>query len=167
VIEDTRRAAAPARQCGAPFLFAAVTKDSPASVRRIVRSDAKAAARPHSARRVRGKEAFTYLRTINSGHPGSITTVHSDSRGSPSSSLRSWLCRASEHRQDAGDRVRASIIPIVIQGDGGGAALSSRRSTMRTQTVLCLLLTCRRFRNRRASGYCGGDARRCGCAARA
>ena len=28
---------------------------------------------------LRGKEAFTYLRTINSGHPGSITTIHSDS----------------------------------------------------------------------------------------
>jgi len=28
---------------------------------------------------LRGKEAFVFLRTINSGHPGSITTVHADS----------------------------------------------------------------------------------------
>ena len=27
---------------------------------------------------LRGSEAFTFLRTINSGHPGSITTVHAD-----------------------------------------------------------------------------------------
>lgn len=27
---------------------------------------------------LRGKEAFVFLRTINSGHPGSITTVHAD-----------------------------------------------------------------------------------------
>lgn len=28
---------------------------------------------------LRGDEAFTYLRAINSGHPGSITTIHGDS----------------------------------------------------------------------------------------
>jgi type IV secretion system protein VirB11 len=30
---------------------------------------------------LRGTEAFSYLRAINSGHPGSITTVHADSPG--------------------------------------------------------------------------------------
>ena len=28
---------------------------------------------------LRGKEAFAFLRTVSSGHPGSITTVHADS----------------------------------------------------------------------------------------
>jgi type IV secretion system protein VirB11 len=28
---------------------------------------------------IRGPEAFTFLRAINTGHPGSITTVHADS----------------------------------------------------------------------------------------
>lgn len=28
---------------------------------------------------IRGREAFTFLRAINTGHPGSITTVHADS----------------------------------------------------------------------------------------
>ena len=28
---------------------------------------------------LRGKEAFAFLRAVNSGHPGSITTVHADS----------------------------------------------------------------------------------------
>lgn len=28
---------------------------------------------------LRGAEAFSYLRAINSGHPGSLTTIHSDS----------------------------------------------------------------------------------------
>ena len=28
---------------------------------------------------LRGGEAFTYLRAVNTGHPGSITSVHADS----------------------------------------------------------------------------------------
>lgn len=28
---------------------------------------------------IRGAEALTYLRAINTGHPGSITTIHADS----------------------------------------------------------------------------------------
>ena len=28
---------------------------------------------------IRGKEAFSFLRAINTGHPGSISTVHADS----------------------------------------------------------------------------------------
>src|ERR1700749_3676626 len=27
---------------------------------------------------LRGKEAFSFLRAVNTGHPGSITTVHAD-----------------------------------------------------------------------------------------
>jgi type IV secretion system protein VirB11 len=30
---------------------------------------------------LRGREAFAFLRAVNSGHPGSITTVHADSPG--------------------------------------------------------------------------------------
>jgi type IV secretion system protein VirB11 len=30
---------------------------------------------------LRGKEAFTFLRAVNTGHPGSITTVHADGPG--------------------------------------------------------------------------------------
>jgi type IV secretion system protein VirB11 len=28
---------------------------------------------------LRGSESYTYLRAINSGHPGSMTTIHADS----------------------------------------------------------------------------------------
>ena len=28
---------------------------------------------------LRGQEAFTFLRAVNTGHPGSITTIHADS----------------------------------------------------------------------------------------
>jgi type IV secretion system protein VirB11 len=28
---------------------------------------------------IRGPEAFTFLRAVNTGHPGSLTTVHADS----------------------------------------------------------------------------------------
>ena len=35
---------------------------------------------------IRGAEAYSFLRAINTGHPGSITTVHADSLRAPSSS---------------------------------------------------------------------------------
>ena len=38
---------------------------------------------------LRAEEAFDYLRNVNSGHPGSITSVHASSASWPSSS---WCC---------------------------------------------------------------------------
>ena len=66
---------------------------------------------------LRGKEAFTYLRTINSGHPGSITTIHSDS---PRLAFEQLALMVMQHFPSIDkslviDYVR-SIIPIVIQG---------------------------------------------------
>ncbi len=66
---------------------------------------------------LRGKEAFTYLRTINSGHPGSITTIHSDSPGLAFEQLALMVMQGfpSIDKTLVIDYVR-SIIPIVIQG---------------------------------------------------
>lgn len=66
---------------------------------------------------LRGKEAFTYLRTINSGHPGSITTIHSDSPRLAFEQLALMVMQGfpSIDKSLVIDYVRA-IIPIVIQG---------------------------------------------------
>jgi len=77
---------------------------------------------------LRGAEAFTYLRAINSGHPGSITTIHADSPSLAFEQLALMVMQA-----DLGmDRLQIleyvrSIIPIVVQlkRDGHGRRVIS------------------------------------------
>ena len=65
---------------------------------------------------LRGKEAFTYLRTINSGHPGSITTIHSDSPHLAFEQLALMVMQGfpTIDKSLVLEYVR-SIIPIVVQ----------------------------------------------------
>jgi type IV secretion system protein VirB11 len=65
---------------------------------------------------LRGAEAFTYLRTINSGHPGSITTIHSDSPRLAFEQLALMVMQGfpSVDRSLVIEYVR-SIIPVVVQ----------------------------------------------------
>ena len=65
---------------------------------------------------LRGKEAFTYLRTINSGHPGSITTIHSDSSQLAFEQLALMVMQGfpSIDKSLVIEYVR-SIIPIIVQ----------------------------------------------------
>ena len=65
---------------------------------------------------LRGKEAFTYLRTINSGHPGSITTIHSDSPELAFEQLALMVMQGfpSIDKSLVIEYVR-SVIPIVVQ----------------------------------------------------
>lgn len=65
---------------------------------------------------LRGKEAFTYLRTINSGHPGSITTIHSDSPELAFEQLALMVMQGfpSIDRTLVVEYVRA-VIPVVVQ----------------------------------------------------
>lgn len=70
---------------------------------------------------LRGKEAFTYLRAINSGHPGSITTIHADSPPLAFEQLALMVMQGfpSIDKRLVVDYVR-SIIPIVVQGKRAG-----------------------------------------------
>lgn len=65
---------------------------------------------------LRGKEAFSYLRAINSGHPGSITTIHSDSPRLAFEQLALMVLQANlgMERPQILEYIR-SIIPIVVQ----------------------------------------------------
>jgi type IV secretion system protein VirB11 len=65
---------------------------------------------------LRGAEAFTFLRAINSGHPGSITTIHADNPRLAFEQLALLVMQANlgMNRHQILEYVR-SIIPIVVQ----------------------------------------------------
>ncbi|MFM8819372.1 MAG: P-type DNA transfer ATPase VirB11 [Phenylobacterium sp.] len=76
---------------------------------------------------LRGSEAFAFLRAVNSGHPGSITTIHADS---PAGALDQIGLLALTSGLDLGwDRVQAyvsRVIDLVVQIERSGP---SRRIT--------------------------------------
>ena len=65
---------------------------------------------------IRGAEAFTFLRALNTGHPGSITTVHADSPEGAIEQIAfmTLLAGSTLTRTDIIDYAR-SVIDIVIQ----------------------------------------------------
>ena len=67
---------------------------------------------------LRGREAFAFMRAVNSGHPGSITTVHADS---PTGALDQIALLALTSGIDLGwDKVQAyvgRVVDIVVQLD--------------------------------------------------
>lgn len=77
---------------------------------------------------LRGTEAFTYLRAINSGHPGSITTIHADNPRLAFEQLTLMVMQADMgmERPQILEYIR-STLPIVIQlqrGEGGHRHIS-------------------------------------------
>ncbi len=65
---------------------------------------------------LRGKEAFSYLRAINTGHPGSITTLHADSPALALEQLILMIMQANLglKREEIKDYVQA-IVNVIIQ----------------------------------------------------
>ena len=78
---------------------------------------------------VRGPEAFSFLRAINTGHPGSMTTVHADTPLGAYEQLAMMVMQsglsAAYPKADLISYIR-SVIPIVIQlrRDGGRRGVS-------------------------------------------
>lgn len=74
---------------------------------------------------VRGAEAFTFLRAINTGHPGSITTVHADSpRGALEQiALMALQAGTNLHRAEIIDYARETI-DVIVQLDRAGGKRS-------------------------------------------
>ena len=70
---------------------------------------------------LRGPEAYAFLRAINTGHPGSMTTVHADSASSAIEQIALLILQAGTRltRQDVLDYVRGSI-GIFVQLDRAG-----------------------------------------------
>lgn len=65
---------------------------------------------------LRGVEAFTYLEAINSGHPGSLTTVHADNPNLARERLALMIMRAgtSMSKSEIAAYLRMTI-PIIVQ----------------------------------------------------
>ena len=78
---------------------------------------------------VRGSEAFSFLRAINTGHPGSMTTVHADTPLGAYEQIAMMVMQsglsAAYPKADLISYIR-SVIPIVIQlrRDGGRRGVS-------------------------------------------
>ena len=65
---------------------------------------------------IRGAEAYSFLRAINTGHPGSITTVHADSPAGAFEQLALMVMQAGVGlRKDEIVGYIKAVLPIVIQ----------------------------------------------------
>ena len=65
---------------------------------------------------IRGAEAYSFLRAVNTGHPGSITTVHADSPAGAIEQLALMVMQAGLglKKAEITDYIR-TVLPIVIQ----------------------------------------------------
>src|SRR3546814_7564530 len=81
---------------------------------------------------LRDGTAFFYLRNVNSGHPGSITTVHAGSAAGAFEQL-TLLVKESEGGRDlARDDIRGllrMLIDVVVQTRRHGGRFEDRKST--------------------------------------
>ena len=71
---------------------------------------------------LRGREAFTFLRSVNTGHPGSMTTIHADSpqRAVEQLALLVLQSGAQLRWEDVLQYVRASIdVYVQLEREGG------------------------------------------------
>jgi type IV secretion system protein VirB11 len=76
---------------------------------------------------LRGSEAFTFLRAINSGHPGSMTTIHADSPIHAVEQLALLVLQAGSRlaREDVRHYVRTSIdVFVQLDRQAGRRAVS-------------------------------------------
>jgi type IV secretion system protein VirB11 len=71
---------------------------------------------------LRGAEAFTFLRAVNTGHPGSMTTIHADSPKRAIEQLILLVLESGTHldRESIAYYVRSSIDVYVQLGRAGG-----------------------------------------------
>ncbi|KLE35279.1 P-type DNA transfer ATPase VirB11 [Aurantiacibacter luteus] len=71
---------------------------------------------------LRGSEAFTFLRAINTGHPGSMTTIHADTPARAIEQLVLLVLQAGSRlgRDDVRHYVRESVDVFVQLGREGG-----------------------------------------------
>jgi type IV secretion system protein VirB11 len=71
---------------------------------------------------LRGPEAFTFLRAVNTGHPGSMTTIHADSPERAIEQLVLLVLESGTHldRESIAHYVRSSIDVYIQLGRDQG-----------------------------------------------
>ncbi|TIU42784.1 P-type DNA transfer ATPase VirB11 [Mesorhizobium sp.] len=82
---------------------------------------------------LRGAETFSFLQAINTGHPGSLTTVHANSARSAYERLALMVMQSNVglSRSEILDYLR-EVIPVVVQmvrGDGGRRSIGEIKFT--------------------------------------
>lgn len=84
---------------------------------------------------LRGSEAFSFLRAVNTGHPGSMTTIHADSPEGALEQLAMIVMQAGMGmRREEIIAYARSVVDIVVQLERrGGARRVSRIMTTRAQ----------------------------------
>ena len=115
-IEDTREVN-PVQQNHLPLL---ASKGDQGEARLTVETLLQASMRLRPDRiflgEIRGPEAYSFLRAINTGHPGSITTVHADTPSGAFEQLALMVMQAGLGlRRDEIIAYIRSVLPIVIQ----------------------------------------------------
>ena len=115
-IEDTRELHPPQ----ANFVALVATKGEQGLARITAQSLLEASLRMRPDRiilgEVRGEEAYTFLQAINSGHPGSLSTVHADSAAGAYEqlALKVLMSGASLTKDQVVSYIR-QVLPIVVQ----------------------------------------------------
>lgn len=115
-IEDTREVKPLQRN----FLPLVASKGDQGQARVTIESLLQAAMRLRPDRiflgEIRGPEAYSFMRAVNTGHPGSITTVHADSPGGAFEQLALMVMQAGAGlRKDEIIGYVKTVLPIVIQ----------------------------------------------------
>jgi type IV secretion system protein VirB11 len=115
-IEDTREV----KPIQDNFLPLVASKGDQGQARVTIESLLQAAMRLRPDRiflgEIRGPEAYSFLRAVNTGHPGSITTVHADSPAGAFEQLALMVMQAGAGlRKDEIISYVKTVLPIVIQ----------------------------------------------------
>ncbi len=115
-IEDTREVKPPQKN----FLPLVASKGDQGQARVTIESLLQAAMRLRPDRiflgEIRGSEAYSFLRAVNTGHPGSITTIHADSPGGAFEQLALMVMQSGLGlRKDEIISYVKTVLPIVIQ----------------------------------------------------
>ncbi|MGV1760542.1 P-type DNA transfer ATPase VirB11 [Rhizobium sp. A22-96] len=128
-LEDTRELFPPHRNC----LHLLASRGDQGTARVTIQSLLEASLRMRPDRllvgEIRGNEAFAFLRAINTGHPGSMSTVHADTPAGAYEQLAMMVMQggmtSGYTKRDLMDYIRM-VIPIVIQlrREGGRRGVS-------------------------------------------
>jgi type IV secretion system protein VirB11 len=83
---------------------------------------------------LRGAEAYTFLRAVNTGHPGSLTTIHADSPERAIEQLALIVLQTGTQlsRQDIVHYVRSTVDLVVQLERRDGKRIVSQMMTTRT-----------------------------------
>ena len=84
---------------------------------------------------LRGIEAFTFLRAVNTGHPGSLTTIHADTPDGAMEQLALLvLQRGTQMRREDILAYLAGVIDVIVQLERRGGVRSVRNVVWRLST---------------------------------